>query len=181
MLVKRLFSVSFLLAVLAILVWLVYEILKPEILAVGSIMPELSYIGSKGKPRKLITEGFNNKIVILFDRNCEHCEYQLNQFNEHVNQFKNTNIYLLTTENRFFEIDGMSKWPALADSENFHWGVVDKNEFKSKFGMTVIPQFFFFDKNSKLHHKIRGEVRIEKVLKILKNLGGPERRVSGYN
>jgi peroxiredoxin len=113
-----------------------------------------------------------NTIIVLFERKCEHCQYQLKQFNAHLNEFDDTKIFLLTTEQDFFNKNYLDQFDILAQAENVNWGIIDKKQFKGIFGSMVLPSIFLFNKPGKLINKIRGEVRIEK---IVTTLDGPER------
>ena len=120
-------------------------------------------------------------IVMLFHRNCDHCVYQLNQFNDHLNEFTGIIFSLLTTDKRFLKNDSMQNWPALALAENIRWGQVKGDVFKKLFGSVAYPGIYIFDQRGKLAYKIHGEVKLAKIMKIIKNFGGPERQISGNN
>ena len=76
----------------------------------------------------------------------------------------------------------MNSWPNLVNSSKVLWGIVDKKEFKEKFGGKGYPSTYIFDDGGFLKTKIFGEAKLEKLLSELrKNPGGPDRRVSGYN
>ena len=168
---KRIFSTIFILIFVFLIGWLFMQSLKPEALPVGSLMPDLDYQDTTGT-YILKNDSTQNTIIVLFERNCEHCQYQLNQFNEHLNKFVNTRLVLLTTEQDFFNENYLEQFEILTQAENVHWGIVNKKQFKKKFGSMVLPTIFLFNKPGKLINKIRGEVRIEK---IVTTLDGPER------
>ena len=173
---KRIFSIIFLLIFGYLIGWLFVQALQPEVLPVGSSLPKFEYSDSIRK-KTLMHIKSQNIILVLFNRGCEHCQYQLKQFNKNMDKFVDTQLILFTTEQNFFTKGYIEQFDILAQAENVNWGIVNKKEFKSKFGSMVLPSIFLFDKSGKLINKIRGEVKIDK---IIENLGGPERQVSGY-
>ena len=173
---KKIFSTIFMLIFVFLIGWLFMQALKPEVLPVGSFMPEIKYFDATGT-HILKADSIQNILVVLFSRNCEHCQYQLKQINTNLNKLANTQLFLLTTEQDFFKTDYLEQFKILTRAENVHWGIVNKKQFKENFGSMVLPSIFLFDKPGKLINKIRGEVRIEKIITML---GGPERRVSGF-
>ena len=176
MLLKKIFLFLFMIIFLGLIGWLFYQASKPDVLPVGSFIPELEYSDTTGT-HVLKPDSSQFTMIVLFNPNCEHCQYQLNQFNIHLNRFANTQLFLLTTEQNIFNKNYLEQFETLAQAENVHWGIVDKKQFKGKFGNIVLPSIFLFNKTGKLINKIRGEVRIEK---IIKKLGGPERQASGF-
>jgi len=178
MLLKRIFTAIFMVVFLALIGWLIFQATRPEILPLGSPMPELRYFEGT-KFLLLKADSTHNTMVVLFHRECRHCQYQLKQFNNYLNDFGDTKIFLFTTEGNFFENNGPKQWNTLAHAKNVHWGIVNRNEFKKKFGSILFPYIFLFDKSGELCFKIKGEVKLQKILRNLKNLGGPEHQISG--
>ena len=177
---KKIVSILFALTVCALMGWLFYEATRPEILPVGSDMPALEYTTPNGN-NVLKPDSAKVTIVVLFHRNCDHCVYQLNQFNVHLQNFTKIKIILLTTDKHFFNNNAMENWPALARARNIDWGQVKKDSFRKLFGSVTYPGIYIFDRNGKLGYKIHGEVKIAKIIKIIQNFGGPERQISGKN
>jgi thioredoxin-related protein len=173
---KRIFSTIFILIFVFLIGWLFMRALKPDVLPIGSSLPELEYNDST---EIKILKHANNlyTIIVIFNRSCEHCQYQLKQFNKNMDKFVDTQLFLFTTEQSFFTKEYIEQFDILAQAENVNWGIVNKKQFKKKFGSMVLPTIFLFNKPGKLINKIRGEVRIEK---ILEKLGGPERQASGF-
>ena len=180
MILKRIFTAIFMVVFLTLIGWLIFEATRPEILPLGSPTPELQYFDGT-KFLLLKADSTHNTMVVLFHRECEHCQYQLKQFNNYLNNFRDTKIFLLTTEKKFFENNGLKQWSTLVHAKNIHWGIVNRNEFMKKFGGIIFPSIFLFNRSAKLFDKIRGEVKLQKILKSLRNLGGPEHQISGHN
>jgi hypothetical protein len=139
--------------------WLVYEIAKPEILPIGSRMPQLEYMTSNGRD-SLKADGSKITLIVLFHTNCKHCIYQLKQFAHHFDQFADQIIIFLTTEQNFFASKGREDWPNIQHANNTRWGVVEKRHLKESFGNPVYPGIFIFNTKGELVYKIFGEVKL---------------------
>ncbi len=177
---KKIISILFLLTVFAVMGWLFPEATKPEVLPVGSYMPVVEYETPNGK-NTLKPDNAKITIVVLFHRNCDHCVYQLNQFNDHLAMFREEIFFFLTTEENFYTGNAVKDWPKLMQAQNVNWGIVEKKYFKESFGSTIYPGIYIFDQRGKLAYKIHGEVKLAKIIKIIQNFGGPERQISGNN
>jgi len=172
---KRVFTIAFIAIICGLLSWLIFQSLKQDVLPMGSAMPELRYFD--GRFQKIIKpDSLNSTLIMIFHKECEHCQYQLNQFDKNIKRFGRTRMFLLTTDPKFFKDDSIKqKWPALVSSQNIFWGVVKRSEFKEKFGRFVFPFFYLFDNSGKLCFKVKGEVKLQKILDKLTTLSGPER------
>jgi len=172
---KRALTIAFIAIICGLLSWLIFQSLKADVLPIGSTMPELRYFD--GSIRKIIKpDSLNSTLIMIFHKECGHCEYQLNQFDKNIKRFGRTRMFLLTPEPKFFQDDSIKqKWPALVSSQNIFWGVVKRSEFKEKFGRFVFPSVYLFDNSGKLCFKIKGEVKFQRILDRLKILSGPER------
>ena len=174
---KQVITVIFMVIFIGSIARLIVEATKPEILPLDSLLPPLEYIGKNGI-QVLEPDTVNNTMIVLFHRKCEHCLYQLKQLNDHLTGFSDTNIFLLTTENKFFEHDNNKNWSSLTRANCVFWGIVKKNQVQEIFGIKVIPYIFIFNKSGRLFCKIKGKVRFNRILKILtvRNV-----EMSGYN
>ena len=180
MMVKRIISLLFFLVLLSALGWLLRETLRPEVLPLGSELPELEYLTQNGK-NYLKPDSGQVMLVMLFHPDCEHCEYQLNRFNDQSEKLDSMSLVLLTTDQKIFVNDKIKTWPVLSQLNNVGWGIVERNHFKDLFGSFAYPSSYIFNQSGILSHKIRGEVKIEKLLSIINDFGGRERQISGIN
>jgi len=157
---------------LGLICWLIIKAIKPEILPKGAPIPELKYFDAKGV-QILKPDSAKNTIVIFFHLECDHCMYQMDQFNSHLDEFININLIFLTTDSKQLKNNNIEQWHNITGAKNVQWGIVDKDEFKQSFGSIATPTMFLFNKSGQLSDKFRGEVKLER---IIKNLGGPERQ-----
>lgn len=159
---KKITSIFIFGVFITITAWLIIEGSKPEILPVGSKLPELTI---KTIDSKVKVQSDNMPVVILyFSTECPHCRYELNLINDEVEKINNVNFYMLTSEKDFFIKKLHLSWEKLVNSKNFEFGIVNKDEFVSSFGGKVTPALFFFNVERKLTNKIFGEVKLEKIL-----------------
>ncbi len=164
---KRLLAVSIIILFAGLTGWLIIEASRPEVLPIGSSLPEIKYVSLSGNDA-LKTDTTKETMIIYFNSECEHCKYELRQLNENIDKFKNIKIYLFTIEKDFFKKSVMKELNELYKAKNISFGIVDKSEYENKFGSMVTPSIFLFDYSNKLIKKIRGEMKIESLLKDLK-------------
>lgn len=165
---------------LIIIIWLLQAAFRPAVLPLGAHMPALEYHSSKGV-KHLAPDSSYSTIVVHFHSLCKYCKYQLNLFNENLNSFNDVKMIILTTEKNFLRSEKTKMWPELEIAQNVMWGEVDPDQFENRFGSRAVPYVFIFDQFGRLLSKIRGEAKLDKILKELNKTGGPERRVSGHN
>jgi hypothetical protein len=170
--IRQFFSTFFMLIFVSLIVGLGIQLLKPDVLPLGSAMPEIEFYSCDSILR-LKPDSTINTLVVYFHNKCKYCRYQLKLFNDHINDFKDLKLYLLTREKELFKNQEPKKWPALSGAKNVFWGIVDRNLFVSGFGSGLTPSLYFFDKDGMLYNKIRGEVRFEKIAS-LKNVIHPD-------
>jgi len=173
--IKNIFTLIFGICFLSVCGFLLVEILKPEVLPIGSAMPKLRYYN--GSSFDLMEpDSTKRTILMIFHKDCEHCQYMLNQFNSNAEKFEETRVYLITPETDFLQSDSLrQKWPVLACLQNVYWGVVEKNELVNKVGRFAFPAVYIFNSSSRLCFKIKGEIKMQNIFDKLKILNGPER------
>lgn len=163
---KRIIAIAILLLLAGFTGWLIIEASGPEVLPIGSPMPEIKYISAGGNC--ILTEDTTiETMVIYFSSECGHCKYELSQINNNIVKFKGIRIYLFTTGKDFFQKPVVKNWNKLYKTKNSCFGVVDKGDYENKFGSMVTPSIFIFDTSNKLIKKIHGEIKIEGLLKDL--------------
>ena len=164
--VKRITAILVLLFFMSGVGWLFVEGLTPEVLPVGSKIPEIIYQDKFGD--KLFTPVNGRKtLIVYFSPDCGHCDYQLKEIERNIKRLENVRIFLFTTYNSFLEYEGEDKYPDLWDLDDVAFGIVDHDEFKSKFGSTVTPTTYIADENGEVTGKFKGRskfIDIEEVL-----------------
>lgn len=109
-----------------------------------------------------------NCLLIYFHPNCEHCQYEASLFIPNMNELASYQILMISSDS----IQNIKKF-----EEEFHLDEMDniimlhdpKFDFEKIFGTKVIPTSLIYDKTQHLIKRFNGEVKIEAILKYLKN------------
>jgi len=160
---KRIVAITFMLIFAVAVVWLVIEGSRPEVLPLGSKLPEIEYSGFSGV-QKLKADNIHKTVVMFFSEDCSHCKYELNVLNNNLQKLKRVNIYLITIEKDVLKNGFIDNYQNLKKADNVTFGIVKKEEYKSKLGILSHPVLYFFNEKAKLTSKIKGETKIERIL-----------------
>ncbi len=145
------------------ILWMVYAAMQAPVLAFGAQLPSLIIKTCDGVDTLRVAIG-QPGLLILFSKHCSHCLYELDLLEKHFAEFAGLKLYLITLDKDFSLCEEPLHWLNLVSSEDVTWGWADRNSFKSAFGAAVSPSLFAFDGQGRLKSKIRGEVKIEKIL-----------------
>jgi len=137
--------------------------LQPSVLPLGSALPSLACFACTGVDT-LQTDGKPFTLVMLFSMHCPHCIYQLDLLNKNTSVLQDFRIYLITTDTQFRPCEDTARWLNLSAWEQVTWARMVKSDFTAHFGPGVSPSLFIFDEKGVLKTKIRGEVKIEKII-----------------
>jgi thioredoxin-related protein len=151
--------------ILLIFILLLFFLLRTanhEELAIGSQLPELSFVDLAGDIRA-VTRDSKMILIVYVQSHCEHCQYQLHVLNNYCKQLRGVRLYILTSDKNMFKEE--NKWERLMSAENVIVGSVDKSHFYQRFRTLIIPSIFIFDSSGKLAGKIYGEVKPQKLLR----------------
>jgi hypothetical protein len=169
---RRIFSGTFLILFLSLTGLLLHHsVLRPEILPIGAPMPKIAY-RTGSSVETLQPDSLRMTMVVYFHSDCQHCRYQLQTFNENTDFFQNTRLILLTSEEGFFEMGKMDAWRKLTMANNVTWGVTESEQFVKYFDPKIKPTVYIFNRAGTLFSTMRGEVKLEKILKALRKNGG---------
>lgn len=113
-----------------------------------------------------------DKLIFLcfFDITCEHCQHEMLQINEHINEFKGTALYLITLNNQA-DIDYfMNKYGKNLPANKKVTILRDtRNEFIKKFGPKMYPSVYLYGKNRKLMLYADDPESFPRFLKLIKS------------
>lgn len=160
---KRKLFILFAVVLLVFILWMVYTALQAPVLALGTELPSLIIKTCDGMDTLRVIEG-QPLLLILFSKHCSHCLYELDLLEKHFTAFNGCKLYLITLDKDFSLCEEPLRWLNLVSSEDVIWGWADRKSFKSAFGAAVSPSLFAFEGQGRLKSKIRGEVKIEKIL-----------------
>ena len=117
--------------------------------------PELSL--RKGKP----------DLIILFNPDCEHCQYEAVQLQKYHQELTRSNVYLLTTETAD-RTHAFSHKYGLDTLAMIHIGTLSQEESYQMFGPTLVPHIFIYGPDGNLREEYKGETKIDAILTHLK-------------
>jgi hypothetical protein len=105
-------------------------------------------------------------VIVLFNPDCEHCQYEATQMRQHQTDFVRAGVYWLTTESAgraraFARQFGLDSLPTM------HVGTLTRDESYRLFGATGVPHLFIYGSDGQLRKEYKGEVKIEAVLRYL--------------
>jgi len=120
-------------------------------------------------------------VMIWFHPECRNCKYQLDVINNNIRHLYTARFLFITPEKNFFRKKISKTWPELAKSSNTLFGIIDKSRFIKEFGPVATPSLLLFNHTGILKEKIYGEVKLEKILDLIKNISVPEQTMSGSN
>lgn len=109
----------------------------------------------------------NNKacLIIYYNSECNHCEYEAEQISTHIDKFENYQILMISYESLENILAFKEKYKL---NNNLITFLQDpKYQFDDIFGNSPIPTSFIYNKNRKLVKQFKGEVKIETLLKYL--------------
>lgn len=104
-------------------------------------------------------------ILVFFQPDCDHCQREAKAINEHLNSFKDYELYFVTTEN-FDLIDKFARDYDLSNKSNIHFVQTTLNEILNTVGPISAPSMFIYSDKILVKH-LDGETPIEEILKHL--------------
>jgi thiol-disulfide isomerase/thioredoxin len=108
-------------------------------------------------------------IVYHFSPDCEHCQYMAKEIKYNINKFSKTCILMITSAKKDDATNFMKEYD-LDSIKHIHLGF-DKNlSFYKIFGSFDIPSFYIYNKEHELSSHIKGETKIENLIKYTKTL-----------
>ncbi len=147
---------------------------------VGKKMLDLTIEGKMGQ-ETISFDSTLNTVIIWFHPECEHCRYQLNTINNHIERLPTIRLILITDERTFFSNNYRTHWPNLIKSSHVLFGIIDRSRFIDEFGPVITPSLLFFNHEGILKEKLLGEIKIAKVVKLIEKYAVPEQMMSGSN
>ena len=162
-----------LLFVLISLIVLLDSIAKPDVLPVGSIIPTIVYKDRAGFSVLKRTPGIP-VLVLSYHLQCKYCHMLLQEMNQNIHKFAHLQLVLFSPAVSFQELPELPDWPKLRQAPNVLYGIVQKKQFKDRFGTCASPALFLFDDRGILRTKIKGEIGIDRLFDMLNDLGIPQ-------
>lgn len=102
-------------------------------------------------------------IILFFNRDCDHCQYEAKSLLEHKSDFVNTNFWWVTTVDSS-AINDFSKKRHLDKLSKHFFAKLPAEKVVETFGSVSVPHIFIYDKAGVLQKEFRGETKIEALL-----------------
>ena len=125
----------------------------PHFIATGLDSTQIRYPQAIDKPL----------IIMYFNTECEHCQYETQELKKHLAQFANAQILMLSNES-LAKLKTFAKSYALTDIDNLQIAQIPANKAFEIFGFTSVPSLIIYSKNQQLVKQYKGETKMETVV-----------------
>lgn len=140
---------------------------KKEVAANIKTIPDFTYQDLKG-------ESFSNKnlktdtptLFIYFNSECEYCNEEAQMIQESVNKFRPYQLVFISFEKPEL-IKTFAQKHNLLNYDNIHFVCDTKVTFATTFDVKSLPCLVLYDKNQQLIEKIKGQTKVDAILKKL--------------
>jgi peroxiredoxin len=105
-------------------------------------------------------------VIVYFNTECEHCQYEAKQIVKYQDRFKDVNLYMLSAEN-IAQIKAFARKMDLDKISNLELGKITVKESFEVFAFTSIPDILIYNASGELQKHFKGETKIEAILKYL--------------
>jgi peroxiredoxin len=140
---------------------------KKEVAANIKTIPDFTYQNLEG-------ESFSNKnlktdtstLFIYFNSECEYCNEEAQMIQESVDKFAAHQLVFVSFE-KPEKINSFAKKHKLLNYDNIHFVCDSKVTFATAFDVQSLPCLVLYDKNQQLIEKIKGQTKVETLVKKL--------------
>jgi thiol-disulfide isomerase/thioredoxin len=119
-----------------------------------------------------VTELPKNKpvIVIYFDPDCDHCQKLMNDLFKKINNFKKTELVMVTFK-PVEEVAAFEKKYKTHNYSNINVGTEGTSyQLRNYYKLTNMPFTALYDKDQKLNYSYGQDISVDELIKRLKNL-----------
>lgn len=138
---------------------------KKEVAENIKMIPEFTYHTISGK--EFSNSDLKNAIptvFLYFNSECEHCQSEAEEIRDNTEKFQNVQLVFISFEEPK-KITVFAKKYKLIGYDNITFLCDSKVSFATTFDVNSLPSLVIYDRNKKLIEKIKGEVKIENILK----------------
>ena len=107
-------------------------------------------------------------LIIYYNPECEHCQYEADIISKRIEEFKPFQLFFITYANAE-QIESFAHNYKLTGFANIKFLWDKEFIFSDVFGESKVPVSFIYDKEGKLVKKIIGEIKVDALLKFLKD------------
>ncbi len=105
-------------------------------------------------------------LFVYFNSECEFCNEEAQMIKENINKLKEVQVIFVSFQNQE-EITAFAKKHQLTNYGNITFLCDSKVAFASTFDVKSLPCLVLYDKNKQLIDKLKGQTKVETILKKL--------------
>ncbi len=106
-------------------------------------------------------------VIVYFNPECEHCQYEATEIGRHASEFGKANTLLITPERSAEKLKTFAQAYHLNEVDNLAILIDRDKQFVKYFGTAVFPSVFIYAPGGKLLKSYKGEVKIEAIMESL--------------
>ncbi|MFV8355606.1 TlpA family protein disulfide reductase [Flavobacterium sp. XS1P32] len=169
---KKYLKITIPIAVIGMLIFISYEVIKKinhkkQVAENIKIIPSFQYQDLNGA-------FFTNKnlkpneatVFLYFNSECEHCQAETQMIKESIEKFKPFQLVFISFE-KPEKIKSFATQYKLLNYDNVHFIWDSKVTFAITFDVKSVPCLVLYDKNKHLIEKIKGQAKVETIIKKL--------------
>lgn len=139
---------------------------KKEVTEQIAIIPHLP-VAAIGANKNINWKNTNNPTIILFfNSECSHCQYEAEAIEQKLEAFKNVNLLFVSEEDED-KIKAFSKTYKLDNQAAIWWLQMKPKDVYNTFGNIGVPHIWVYNKEGSLVKEFKGETKVEALLEWL--------------
>ena len=141
---------------------------KKEVAESIKIIPDFEYQNINGG--NYINKDLKKDIQTLFvyyNSECDFCNEETQMIKDNIEKFKDVQLVFISFEKKE-QINAFAEKYKLTSYDNVHFLCDSKVTFATTFDVKSLPCLVLYDKDQKLIEKIKGQTKIETILKKLR-------------
>ena len=169
---KKYLKIIIPLFILAAIAFMGYKVItkinhKNEVAENIKTIPAFSYVRINGKvfSNKDLKENIPT-VFLYFNSECEHCQSEAEQIRDNIEKFANAQLVFISLE-KPKEITAFATKFNLIAYDNISFLFDSEGSFATTFDVKSLPTVVIYDKKMNLVAKIKGEIKVEVILKKL--------------
>ncbi len=141
---------------------------KKESISEATLQSELPSLQITVLPGDTINvSSLPGKIVLFFfSPDCDHCQREATDIREHLNAFKNYDLYFIAARGSG-EIEAFAKTYGLNDISNVHFAQAEVPDVVRVMGAIGTPTLYIYSDKKRLVKKFENETDVDEIVKFL--------------
>lgn len=125
---------------------------------ITSDLPAMKVTGLDGK--SFSVKSLKGKtVIVMYQPDCDHCQREAESIQEHMDWFKNYQLYFITTATAV-EVKKFAAEYKLNTYRNVHFGTTTLSDILSTYGPIDTPSLYIYGADGRLVQKFNGESSI---------------------